>query len=286
LLISLGFSLRRKMITLGGMMLVGMLVWYLPEALFEITHSFVLTKLLIFGQTLPQETLSLSEKIRGIELYLLVAGPKFNLLLVFLISVSLIWGIWYLKRKQQATQLYTLIFYAIHLLALLIFSLIFPIDIEAHYIFGLLALSAFALSLLPWRVGFSLVIIITIFWLQPNIIQLYVQPPPRTIDEMKSCYQQFCYQHQQPLYVSMESGLLPFHNGPEHRYMLSVSGCQTLNITEHQDQAPYMAVIADSATYEHGKTAYYELTQFGPAEEVEQITCSPTLKIHLLRKAN
>ena len=45
-----------------------------------------------------------------------------------------------------------------------------------------------------------------------------------------------------------------------------------------------MMVFADGSTYDHDKTAYDELTLFGPAKEIGEVTCSGGIKVHVLER--
>jgi len=68
--------------------------------------------------------------------------------------------------------------------------------------------------------------------------------------------------------------------------LLEEVGCHTYDIYKKPEATNLMAVFADGATYEHNKTAYDELTLFGPSNEIDQVVCSEKLRAHVLEREN
>jgi hypothetical protein len=284
LFFTLVYFRRKKIVHLMFMTLAGFGIWYAPTLVFELRHQFALTKLLFTGQTNPNALGTLTNKLVNIEQYILLT-PSHSIFLASVLLCTVIGvGLVIYTKTRQASKRFELAFYSLNLLLLTALTLISPITVEAHYIFGLLSLLVFVISLLPIPLGLLATLIYMVIWIiSPQFPQQFVKAP-RTVADMQACYQTFCSSIRDPVYVSMESGLLPFHNAPEHRYLMIKSGCNVKDIIKTQSEAEYMAVVADSATYDHSKTAYHELTLFGPSREIDVVECSPNLKVHVLKK--
>jgi hypothetical protein len=120
-------------------------------------------------------------------------------------------------------------------------------------------------------------------YLQPSQLNNYFKKSPRTYQEMLQCFKSYCNDHQQPTFVSVQSSFHPYHNGPEHRYLLQQSGCQVKSIEIENSQAKYMSVVLDNGTFD-SKTKFYELEQFGKYKDIETFECLPNFKIKVLEK--
>jgi hypothetical protein len=279
LLIFLIFKLKTKtkILKLINFFILSNFLTNLPTVAFEIRHKFALTNLLIHGQTLKQAATSFTHKYSELINYLFKLDNIYlNSAILFLIFLFLILNI---KKSKN------LLFFSLILLANFLLTLLLPFNIESHYIFGFLSVLIFTISLLPKKYLLILSLILSFIWLKPKIIKQHFAPARRTVKQMQNCYKNFCQDIKEPIYVSMESGILPYHNAPEHRFFMRQAGCNVLNIEETQDQANLMAVVADDATYEHNKTAYNELTLFGKSEQISKQTCQKNLKIYLLQKS-
>jgi hypothetical protein len=101
---------------------------------------------------------------------------------------------------------------------------------------------------------------------------------------MENCFISFCQQHPEPLFVTVQSNMHPYHNGPEHRYLLKKAGCQVKEIETNPQSASAMIVVGDGSDYVPGKTQYYELTQFGQSQLTSTTTCQDNFKLFLLNK--
>jgi len=76
-------------------------------------------------------------------------------------------------------------------LATVIFTLVSPFNLQAHYIFALTSLLFLFTSSLPTLLLLPIVIIFTFISLNPSSLQNYFQSAPRTYKQMNSCYQKF-----------------------------------------------------------------------------------------------
>jgi hypothetical protein len=241
-----------------------------PALVFELRHHFTLTYLL-HGQTLPQPALTMVEKITKLNAFILQTPAQTIPLALFFLGMLLFKPI---GNKTAKTP------FAV----LLLVTLLIPVSIESHYIFPLTLTLIYLIANLPLKFALAISTALIAVWLQSPTFQAQFNPARRTISQLQACYREFCRQYQDPLYVSMQSGLLPYHNAPEHRYFMKTAGCQVLDIEKSQNGSKTMAVVVDDSTYEHGQTAYNELTLFGPSAVADQITCRENLAIYVLKK--
>lgn len=278
------FMYRKEALKLFfGTFLAGILV-NLPTLAFELRHNFVLTQLLIHGQTLQQTATSWIIKLDTLGKYLISSNQIISATTLILLVMAVYFSYRYFQNNQKIEQKRSLsISFSIFMFSLILI-LILPMNIESHYIFGILTLLLLTVAYLkkPWAL--LVTIWLSVWWLQPMQLQKYFQPARRTVSDLQSCYQQYCSTHPESLYVSMQSGILPYHNAPEHRYFMRQAGCRVLNIEETQDQSDTMAVVVDDSLYEHGKTAYNELTLFGTSEVADELNCQDNLQVFTLKR--
>ena len=86
------------------------------------------------------------------------------------------------------------------------------------------------------------------------------------------------------MYVSVQAGFHSFHAGQEHRFLMRRNGCMVPTLDEEPTAANLHAVVADFSTYDHNKTAYNELTQFGPSTVAREYMCSDNFKVYILQR--
>jgi len=246
---------------------------------FEFRHGFLLTKMMFNRQRLPQETNWLN-KLQALNDFSLASLSNlfWPLLLVFVLILAII--IWQKKFKLELKLSLSLF------LLTLIITLVAPIGMQAHYIFGILPLIFMLLSflLLANQLTILIFLIITLSWLRPEQTKSYFAPAYRSVVESNQCARNFCQSHQEPLFVAVQSDRHPYHNGMEWQYLVAKNGCQLKDLTTETDQADHLAVFVDDSNYEHGSTAFNELTIFGNSQEIEVFECSEQLQIHYLEK--
>jgi hypothetical protein len=247
------------------MFVISLSIVFLPMLVFELRHQFTLTYLLINGQHLPQLATSFYEKIAALN--------------TFLPSLTSLLGVITVSLKFKPAR-----WYAAITLIILTFYLFGPVNLESHYIFPLICLEIFLVAQLPIKISMVLSLCLSLVWFSSPIYTQVFTPATRTVNDLNNCYRDFCKTAPKPLYVSMQSAILPYHNAPEHRYFMRQNGCQVLDIESTQDQSQYMAVINDGSAYEHGKTAYNELTLFGSSMDTGTFVCQDNLSIHVLKK--
>jgi hypothetical protein len=121
-------------------------------------------------------------------------------------------------------------------------------------------------------------------WFWPTRLMGYWQPARRSLSETQKCMSQVCQVVTEPLFVSVQAGYHPYHNGMEYQYLLRAAGCTMRDIETQPEQAKLMAVMVDDSVYDHGKTAYRELTLFGSSQVKQEVVCTDRLKAVIITK--
>ena len=263
------FKFKQHFLIILLYLFLGLFLTNIGTIAFEIRHGFLLTKTLFDRGITNQQGISLLVKITDLITHTTSISPQTLAIIVFI-------SFFFLKKS---------IYKKIFILSVLLYILA-PIKPQAHYIFGLTTLLFFLVSIQTKIVKLIYLVLFLILYINPKRISSYLNPAPRTYQQMSSCYQKFCQNHTQALFVSVNSTYHPYHNGPEHRYFLSAAGCQIIDIENNPNLANHMAVISDGGTYQHNQTKYHELTMFGQSEEIEKVTCQPNLSIHLIQKTD
>lgn len=292
---------RWKAIKLWFWAAAGLLFWNLPTLIFELRHSFLLTKMMLHGDKISQISSSWQTKFWELGSHLVGLSSGFwglaasNLSqFTWLIWVSLVAGwlilelfYWWQWRKfQNQFRQFSprFIYTASWWLLSLGITVLIPVAVQAHYIFGLLILGLASLVSLPHWSRWLVIILLFFGWLQPSWFRLYWQPARQSLAELEACSQQICAEVKAPLFVSIQYGDHPYHNAMEYQYLLRRAGCDIKDIANFPESAKLMAVIIDDSIYEHGKTAFNELSLFGPSQVKKTISCQTNLQVYLLSK--
>lgn len=274
-------------------MTVGTVVTQLPTLAFELRHRFVLTTAVINwvknGAT-PDGTgthFTASQKIADLFLHTLGTPETHWQWLIggfFVTSIIIYsWQLWK-KKEPHSTQEKLFIFLTTVLWLTIALTLLLPIGVHAHYIFGIATLVFLVVAVLPAWGKWPLLIGTTIIWLLPGNFLPHFAQAPRTVDQMVLCARTVCAQHPEPVFSSIESGILPFHNGPDWRYMFASNGCQLQNLEAFPESADTMLVVAEKTTYTHNETKFNELSIFGPSREEQVYTCQEDIRVHVLER--
>lgn len=274
---------RKHWLEMVGLSAVAGLIVLSPMLAFELRHDFALTQLAIKGQTLPQAATTLNAKLLDMRnLFFMFPQSQYRSTIAAIFGVILVSAVaWkFFTSKVLTHKVYLGLF-----ITVLVITLLLPVALQSHYIFPLLVLSFFALATVTKRLGFTLVVVLTFLWLDPSTVSQYFKPAARSISEMEQCYAVYCAEATQPMYVSMESGILSgYHNAPEHRYFMSQAGCNVKDIELEPNAASMMAVINDSAQFVASQSAYHELSLFGEYTTGPVITCTDQLSIQEIYK--
>ena len=249
----------------------------LPTVFFELRHGFLLSKMMLFGEKIDQGHNFFIDRLLSLSEFGLSTTWPWAVLFLSLLFLFV-----YLSHREEKNLFLE---YSLFLFLLtLILTLLMPVSFHSHYVFALLPLFFLSISFLNIKYIYLLAIFLYIFFMQAALQANYFAPARHSVSELQTCAQKFCQTYQQTLFISNQSSHHPYHNAMEFQYLMSEAGCQVKDINTENGQASTMAVVLDDDIYEHGKTAYYELTLFGESKEKEHFKCSETLEIVLLEK--
>jgi len=269
---------RQKFLPILLSLLSSFFLVNLPTIFFELRHHFLLTTSLFTKSTSSQSGLDITSKINSLSLHLFSTNlPTLDIVLLFCtlaLSIYLIYKNCHYPKNLQFIS-------AFLFLALIPITLIIPINVQAHYIFAFTSLIFVIISTLSPLPRTIILLFFAIIYLQPKRLQSYFAPASRTLSQMEKCFTDFCHDFTEPTFVSVQSNFHPFHNGPEHRYLMEQAGCQLKNIETENGQAKYMSVVLDDGNFD-SKTNYYELELFGKYQEFKTYDCQPNFKIKVL----
>ena len=248
----------------------------LPTIFFELRHNFLLTKSLFNKGIETQTNFSLINQVQNLSKNTIsFQSPWLNLgTLIVLLGLS-----FYLLKSKSINKIIPQLF-----LLTLLLTLLSPINIQAHYIFAILVLCFATISLLPKLIFLPLTIVLLFSFLKPSQLQSYFSPAPRTYQQTLSCFQKVCTDFSKPVYSTVQSDLHPYHHGPEHRYLLKISGCNLKEVETEPNSASHMFIIEDSGTFTPQHTEFYELSLFGEYQLVRTFDCPPNFKVSLIEK--
>lgn len=281
--VSLAFCILALIVTkrkfwwwLGGLV-SGMIFFYTPMILFEIKHSFQITHRMT-GALLSRAVNGVNEPTLT-KLSHLLSMPMSNLKLGVGVAIFMVvFSLYKLVKTRQHSKLKQLgsplILASLGLLITVTFSLIFPLQIETHYIFGAMFFLLIGLAYLPSPTNYLGALVVAIGW----VIFLTNHPIDakafRTVTEFDTCMQKIATIIDRPTFVTVQS---PSHNheGYEILFGLSQHGIEVKDIHIEPESTNLMVVMNERITFTNGKDSFYELTQFGPAEVVSEGECGP-----------
>jgi hypothetical protein len=277
-------QLRRSLVKfIAGLVLSGLIV-NAGTLVFELRHNFLLTKAVFRPDQAGQPNAPLLEKIIALPGYLLATNsPWFGWVLTAIVAASVA-AYWYQRRQEKQRPAADWVTLAALTALTIGITVIAPVAVQKHYIFAMVTMLFFMIAALHRQLALLVIIILAAFWLRPAQIRTYFVRAPRTVADLQDCFALVCAAEKDPLYVSVETDLLPFHNGPEHRYFMRMNGCQVKDEYREPGQAKKMAVVVDNGTYKHGETAFHELTLFGPSTEKKVYSCRGNVRVHILEK--
>jgi len=272
------FFYRRHFRNFAITLILSFFLLNITTIFFEIRHNFLLTSSLFTKKSPTQESLTFSDKTNQLANFIFITDNSLLNIALFVSSLIICLAILY---KYQHSSSALPFFVSFLYLTLTLISYLTPITIQPHYIFAYTCLLFILISSLNPLLKYPILIFAFIAYLNINKLNFYFRPAPRTYAQMENCFQQYCSQFNLPTYVSVQSDLHPFHNGPEHRYLLKKSGCNVKNIETENGQADYMTVILDTGSFSQ-QTKYYELDLFGKFTQDSTFNCLPNFQIILL----
>ncbi len=255
----------------------------LPTLVFEIRHNFFLLKKLP-SQELLQVSNSLFIKSQQYITHLFKIGNwSLGALMLILIILSVMIfknGLQTIKTKQPE------FFYSLTaFLASTALILLAPFQIHAHYVVATLTLLLIALSFTP-KINWLLVLVMAVVYLQPKFVLNYLKPTPVSITQKRACVIKICDRYQQPIFFNLNS---PSHNHQAlgYIYLGKEIGCPAVAVNEYELHRPnLMAVFNERAEYVPQKTDYYEISLFGPKEQIEEIDCGSNLNATVFKQSS
>ncbi|HAP37902.1 hypothetical protein A2367_02435 [Candidatus Shapirobacteria bacterium RIFOXYB1_FULL_38_38] len=247
---------------------------------FEFRHDFLLTTSLFTKQVPVQESITFLDKTTKLSDFIFITGnSSLNLCLFILMLFACLATLYKFRHSRKSVQFLS----SFLLLTLTFIAYLTPVTVQPHYIFGYAALLFILIaSQPPVRITF-LLLIASILYLNPSQLNFHFRPAPRTYSQMQQCFQNYCSQLKSSTFVSVQSSFHPFHNGPEHRYLMRQSGCRVLDIETQNSQTNTMSVILDNGSFDD-KTNYYELELFGKFKQSDSFNCLPNFSILTLEK--
>jgi hypothetical protein len=256
---------------------VSLFILNLPTLFFELRHGFLLTNMMFAGDRLVGQGQPFLQRLARLLQFTL--ETNWIVALIFIAFLLLFVFLSLREKKSPALQQSSIL---LGLTVLLTIGL--PFSIHSHYIFAITSLLFVVISLLEHKYIWSIAIFCYVIWLQAALRFDYFSPARQSYQTLDNCAREFCETYSQSLFVSNQSSHHPYHNAMEWQYLLSRNHCQVREIADGADQASLMALVLDEDQYEHGKTAYHELTLFGESSEQARFSCNEKLEIVVLEK--
>jgi len=283
------FLAKSKRLQLIFMALASGFLVYLPNIAFEVRHNFVLIKAIWENGMLSQGNQSIITKLNDLlATFLALPQDLFanqtNLLSIFLLFIVFFqtYRVW--KNKVTVGQSRILLILTIIFVASLVLQLFSPVGVAKHYIFPILTILIMLLSFLELRFQVVIVLISFLIFSRSDNIDQYLSIPELPVSTMQNCAKQICAGENSPLMVSEQSSRHPYHSAWAYQFLLADAGCQVVPVEPNSTKANKMVVVLDNTSYEHGRTAYNELTQFGGSEVVRTYDCPDPLTAVILSK--
>jgi hypothetical protein len=271
---------RKKFFPIFLSFISSLVILNFPTIIFEIRHNFLLSKNVFIKKLTDATGTSIINKFSNLSNFTInlpIPSVNFYLLILFILLSIIIFLKNYHNRQLQ-------FFISFLFFSTLIFYFILPVPIHSHYIFPLTSTLFLLIANLAFLYKTIIILMLTWIYLSPLNLISHFKNASRTVLQMNTCYQKICQEIKEPLFVSTQSNFHPFHNGPEHRYLLKKNNCQILNIEDDAKQTNKMAVIVDGGDFDINKTKYYELDLFGPAKIKTSFQCQSNLTVHILEK--
>ncbi len=264
--------------------LVGaVLVVFGPMLYFEVRHSFFFTKRLLLDHTLTSEgSIHFFGNMQEIFfIFLGVRSAPFALLTALFIIGDLFLSFRsHMKNEMIAFHKTT----GLLLVVSLVITCLVPFSIIPHYAFGILVLLLLYIASMEKRLFVPAIILLLLIWVKPVIAGEYWKPARRTILQLEQCARLVCREEKSPMYVALQAWY-PYHYAPDYLFFFNKYGCRAYDISNDMGTAKTLAVVADQASFELGKTSFNELTLFGPASLRKMYQCDATIHVYMLNPA-
>lgn len=256
---------------------------FLPLLLVELRSQFMMTKRMILEIQLHEigSRVNYGDKVRALFAYLVGTNINNWLTIGIVFGVLAVSIFLCLRAKGEKRNSYHLFFSALFGLSFLL-TILSPFRLEPHYIFGVLLLFLLTVASMKRFLLIPLVLFIFSIWI-PQLNKQLFQVPHRTIASLDSCAKAVCAKQKDPLYVSVQAWH-SYHYAPDYMFFFNKHGCFARDVTQDPGVAIKMAVVSDNSSYEHGKTAFNELTLFGPATLEDTYQCEGNIVVNILKE--
>ncbi len=272
--------IRKHILTIALWLSSAIALINLPTIFFELRHHFQLSKALLTRPSPVQEGLTFITKFSKLSGFIF-STPNYNLNIFLFILVIIFCSYLIYKNLKNTKSLSFVISFLF--LTITVLSFVTPISVQAHYIFAFTSLLFVLIATLNKYAITIVLIIFSYIYLHPTILSQYFKPSPRTYNQIVNCYKTYCSTLNEPTFVSVQSNFHPFHNGPEHRYLMSQNGCDVKSIETENGSAKYMTVVVDNGSFDEN-TKYYELDLFGKYKNTSKLNCLTNFQIVTLEK--
>lgn len=244
---------------------------FLPLLLVELRTDFLLTKRMGIELTSIGAGVSYWQKIRELSSYVLGVDPVATWPIFCVLGIIALACI----ARPRPRLLWVLI-------SSLILTLLAPFRMGPHYIFGVTTVLFVVIATLPKKIRFLLFVCLLIIWV-PQLSAQLTYVPRRTVRQLEACAKDICQKEKSPLYVSVQAWH-SYHYAPDWMFFFAKSGCSVADVTQSPGYARRMAVVVDQSSYEHGKTAYNELTLFGSSSVDTTYSCEGDISVVMIEQ--
>jgi len=235
---------------------------------------------------LAQPSLSIASKVVELSTLLFPSPLPWISASILLVLIGIVLGriTWLASHQVPVIQQPLARVLALWIISTLLL-LLSPVPVYAHYIFGSLVFTLLLIAHLPnvWRLLF--VLFCVILWLHPTQLRSYTQISAHQPSNIMSCAKLVCEEVAAPLYVSQQAIVHPYHTAYEYRFGVQAAGCQVVDIETQPNAASFMAIVNETVDFVPGKTAFHELSQFGPYQVVKEIPCGLDVSATILSRA-
>lgn len=273
----LAYRQRKSLINYLVYLSASLFVVNLPTFVFELRHGFLLTKMLFAGDRFTQFGANLSERLINLSEYGLATSWPWALAYMLFLGFAI-----HLSQKSQHNRFLSASTFLFSLGLFL--TLLIPSTVHSHYIFGLLPLFFLCLSFLQTRYLLISAVFFYILWLKAALRYEPFQSVRNSYATMAACAADFCQDKQQAIFVANQSKYHPYHNAMEWQYLFAKAGCVVKDLNLDANAAAELVLVLDDSEYNHGQTAFHELTLFGQSREKERHNCSKSLNLVVLEK--
>ncbi len=264
---------------------VGFFLSFLPLAIFELRHNFIMFrntfieksyKVFTNNANLPNPLTTSKNPVINFGLQVKHFNSWTQLgfgLMFFILLCLLIWLLW--QKKLKSTDP-TVQLTFVSLLSFLLFVVVARSQLAFHYFYPFLLMTQVSLIFLALKLKNKLKLVIFALFLFINIFfwpkELF-QPSTRTINQFRTTSQSIFSSQKLKPYLNKPFNLFVVRETPlavlgwEYRYFLEHFGLKPLGIQQY-NQAQYLLVVDETGKSDVKKVRSWEIEQFGEKKQV------------------